>query len=231
MRIIVNHVTRMRHPRICVAGINTETFEHVRPVTPPADLITRELLREEGGPFGPGALVDLGRVVPSPSVPEIEDHRFATANAKHIEDLEDEDYLDALEEVAHADIETAFGKDLAEIRPGKLAIPAGHGTRSLAVVRVLEAELRIKFGNLFLHVRDPDPPAELRVTDARFYEPDQRTVKRNIVEDVNRRLVRGEKTHAMLGLARAMPDDDGGDVHWLQANGLCLADRAVSDAP
>jgi hypothetical protein len=29
MRIVVNRLTRMKTPRICVAGIETETFEHV----------------------------------------------------------------------------------------------------------------------------------------------------------------------------------------------------------
>ena len=231
MQIIVNHVTRMRDPRICVAGIDAETFEHVRPVTPMTDLITRKLLREYGGPFGPGALVDLGRVVACGCAPEIEDHRFATANAEHVEDISDEEYLEVLAEVSHTDIEAAFGQDLVEVRPRKLAVPAGRGTRSLAVVRVLYPELRTKFGNLYLRLDHPDTPAELRVTDVRFYEADQATIKHDVVHDVNRRLAGGEKTYAMLGLARAMHDDDGGEVHWLQANGLCLADRAVSDLP
>ena len=74
MRIIVNHVTRMKtDSRICVAGINPETFEHVRPTRPQTDPITRALLREEGGPFGMGAVVDLGKVVPEPSPPETEE--------------------------------------------------------------------------------------------------------------------------------------------------------------
>jgi hypothetical protein len=56
-------------------------------------------------------------------------------------------------------------------------------------------------------------------------------VKRDLVNDVNRRLASGVPLYTMLGLARAMADSDGGDVHWLMANGLCLADRAVSDIP
>jgi hypothetical protein len=70
MRIVVNHVTRMSSPRICVAGIDPETIKHVRPTTPQTDPITRNLLREEGGPFGMGAVVDLGATVPEPTSPE-----------------------------------------------------------------------------------------------------------------------------------------------------------------
>lgn len=69
------------------------------------------------------------------------------------------------------------------------------------------------------------------MTDARFYEPDHETVKTDLVESVSRRLASGVKAYAMLGLARAMWDEDGGNVHWLQCNGICLADRAVRDVP
>jgi len=82
MRIIVNHLTRMSAPRICVAGIDIDTWNFVRPTTPQTDLITRQLLREHGGPFRVGACVDLGPVQPQPSVPESEGHRFETANAR-----------------------------------------------------------------------------------------------------------------------------------------------------
>jgi hypothetical protein len=84
MQIVVNHVTRMEAPRICVAGFEARELEHVRPTTPPTDPITRKLLREEGGPFGMGAVVDLGAVASVPSPPEVEDHRFKTANARHL---------------------------------------------------------------------------------------------------------------------------------------------------
>lgn len=36
----------------------------------------------------------------------------------------------------------------------------------------------------------------------------------------------------MLGLAQALWDQKAEmDLHWLMANGICLADRAVSDIP
>lgn len=217
--------------RICVAGIDTATSQHVRPVTPSTDLITRALLRENGGPFGPGALVDLGPVVARPNPPETEDHRFATVRAKHIEDVSDDAYLEHLDHVSDADVQTAFGADLVTIRRRKLAVPAGRGTRSLAVVPIVDDELRIYFGKLYLMLGTPNATAQVRVTDIRFYDSDQETIKRDVVRDVNQRLAAGKKAYAMLGLARAIPDDEAGDVHWLMANGLCLADRAVSDVP
>jgi hypothetical protein len=233
MQIVINHVTRMTtRSRICVAGINLETGQHVRPVTPRTDLITRALLRSEGGPFGPGAYVDLGDVTPAPKAPEVEDHLFATANARRLHDLTAADYLETLEAVRASDVKTAFGGALLEVRRGKFAVPAGQGDRSLAVVEVRRPALAIRYNNLYLDLSYPDVEARLRVTDVRFYEPDHQTVVPGIVSDVERRLRSGTKVYAMLGLAREMYDEDaGGEVHWLQVNGLCLVDQPVGDIP
>jgi hypothetical protein len=218
--------------RICVAGIEKDTFKDVRPTTPKADPITRKLLRSEGGPFGPGAVVDIGHVVQDGQRPEVEDHRFVTTQARHIEDLSDESYLAVLDDVRHDSIEAAFGSDLHEIRPRKLAVPAGRGKRSLAVVEVEMPKLYIDdWGNLYLDVDDGGTEAKLRVTDVRFYEPDHKTIKGDVVENARARLASGVQTYAMIGLARAMWDKDGGDVHWLQCNGICLTDEAVGDVP
>lgn len=84
MQVVINHVTRMSSPRICVAGVDRATSEHVRPTTGRSDPITRDLLRENGGPFGMGALVDLGSVTAEPSPPETEDRRFCKEIRKHV---------------------------------------------------------------------------------------------------------------------------------------------------
>jgi hypothetical protein len=231
MQIIVNHVTRMSESRICVAGVERETLRDVRPTTPKTDPITRQLLRSEGGPFGPGAVVDLGRVTPEGQRPEVEDHRFVPANARHVEDLSDGPYLKLLEDIRQDGIEVAFGPDIREIRPTKLGVPAGRGLRSLAVVGVKTPKLYVdNWGKLYLDVNDGSTKAKLRVTDVRFYKSDQR-IKADVVKNVAARLSGGVKAYVMVGLARAMWDKDGGDVHWLQCNGICLVDHAVGDVP
>jgi hypothetical protein len=203
----------------------------VRPVTPAGSPITRAFLRENGGPFGTGALVDIGTVKARPDPPETEDHAFSIDRAQHIENLDDTLYFALLERVGDADILSAFGPDLMEVRRRKFAVPAGRGTRSLAVVPVPDAKLSISDGKLYLVLRPPRTAARVRVTDVRFYKADQTTIKRGVVADVNRRLTSGIPACAMFGLARAIHDADAGKVHWLMANGLCLADRAVGDVP
>jgi hypothetical protein len=234
VRIIVNHVTRMTSPRICVAGVHVETFDHIRPTTPATDLITRRLLRENGGPFGVGALVDLGRVKAEPNAPETEDHGFVTANARRIEDITDDEYLAVLREVSAATLGDAFGPDLECVNHRKYAIEAGHGTRSLAVVQLRGSpQLHSNaWGKLLVELNDPDAPCSLSMTDVRFYENDQKTIKDDVMNDVNSRLSAGVDAFLMLGLARAFVAQ-GYDrrLHFLQANGLCLVDRAVGDLP
>jgi hypothetical protein len=94
MKIVVNHVTRMQTPRVCVAGFDPLTLAHIRPTSPPSDPLTRKLLREEGGPFGMGALVDVGSLTPDPSPPETEDHRFDAGRALHKGDLDGDLFLE-----------------------------------------------------------------------------------------------------------------------------------------
>lgn len=222
----------MRVPRICVAGIEPTSLAGVRPTTTRADPITRDLLRVKGGPFGPGALVELGDVVSVGTPPEIEDHLFATKQARHLEDLSDEEYLAVLDRVAQESLGDAFGPDLREVRQGKFAIPAGHGEGSLAVVPAVAAELRVEWEKLYLHFPANGAKAKLQVTDSRFYEFDDFALNRDLVVEVNQRLKSGVTTYAMLGLARALFDEDAGEhLHWVQCNGLCLADRAVADRP
>lgn len=224
----------MTSPRICVAGVDPETFDHVRPTTPQTDLITRELLRENGGPFGVGALVDLGPVQAEPNAPETEDHRFVTANARRIEDVADEEYLQLLAELSDPTLADAFGPELECVKPRKYAVEAGHGTRSLAVVGLRgRPQLHLNpWGKLMLELDDPDTPCSISMTDVRFYEPDQKAIKEGVVADVNARLSAGVEAFVMLGLARPfVAQGYDQSLHFLQANGLCLVDRSVGDQP
>lgn len=234
MRVVVNHLTRMTAPRICVAGIETETLGHVRPTTPAYDLITRRLLRQEGGVFRVGAVVDLGPVTPEPAPPESEDHRFQTNRARHVEDLAGREFLALLDEVASPSLEDGFGPELERVG-WKYAVEAGRGDRSLAVLKARRQpvlEIDAKYGRLQLQFNDPDQRTYLSVTDVRFVEADHVTIRRDVVADVARRLRSGVAAFLMLGLTRAYqgPRDDR-ERHWLQLNGLVLEDRPVGDAP
>ena len=59
MRIVVNHLTRMQPGYICVAGIDVQDNEHIRPVLGRARL-TVDLLARNGGAFDVVALSNWG---------------------------------------------------------------------------------------------------------------------------------------------------------------------------
>src|SRR3989442_15885593 len=84
MRIVINHLTRMKPPYICVAGLLENGSAHVRPV---AGHLPRALAASNGGPFDIGAIVDLGQVQHTPTRPETEDHRFNPQSASRVEYL------------------------------------------------------------------------------------------------------------------------------------------------
>lgn len=231
MRIVVNHLTRMKtRSRICVAGVDETTYGDVRAVTGPDDLLTRGLLSENGGPFQVGAVVDLGAVTPDPRPPESEDHRFETGNAQFVERVAPERYWELLDDIHSASIGDALGPELQQRGRG-YALEAGHGTRSLAVVPVPYGsrlatnpwgKLRLSFAD------DSGADISLSVTDVRFSQPDHVTFQEDVVADVAERLRQGVEAFMMVGLARAFTaTNDDRERHWVQVNGLCLADRPL----
>jgi hypothetical protein len=214
MEIIVNHLTRMKAPRICIAGIESGTSRHVRPTTGPASPLTRSILAQQGGPFRLGAVLDLGPATPQPSLPETEDHRFQPRRARLVRQLDADEYAQELYGRAHEDVETIFGPALAR-HDWNYAVDQGTGDRSLGILLVqrradLTADESFGKPRLRLRLNDSEKPAFLSVADLRFWEADHATVKLNVVEDVRRRMRQGVETILMLGLARAFKGHDEG---------------------
>jgi hypothetical protein len=229
MRIVVNHLTRMDAPRICLAGIDPDTGRHIRPTTERLHPLTRDLLADEGGPFALGSLIDLGDVIADPQPPETEDHLFRPADAKVVGRLSPNRYLEFLGEHAGNHLDEIFGDEL--VRHGRsYALDEGCGTASLGVLRVRRRpDLEVDgYGKLRLRLllRAEDKPASLPVTDVRFVDSDHKRIKSELVADVRARMRRGVNVLLMLGLSRAFhkPGDDC-ERHWLQVNGICMADR------
>lgn len=225
MKVCLNHLTRMAHPRICVAGVDLDTRRHVRPITGRDHTLTRDMLVENGGPFEVGAIVDLGSIRPNPSPPEVEDHWFWPDQARHLGRLPADEYLELMDAVAHDDLATVLGPAL-ERHKWKFAIDAGTGTASLGVLRAEEVKIEVnQFGSVQVRLDDEEPQAYIPITDLRFFEDDQKAVRETAVDDANRRMRRGAEAYLMLGLARAfVARGDDTERHWLQVNGVCLSD-------
>jgi hypothetical protein len=232
-QIVVNHLTRMTHPTICLAGVEVDSKQHLRPVTTPAQPLTREMLSEAGGPFQIGARIELGELEARPDPPETEDHLCDPRRAENLGCLTDEDYLTLIDSVSERTLRGAFGVDLE--RHGRTyAIDPGRGKCSLACVRARRpTDLEIDgFGKLRLLFNDTPKPASVKIADLRFYEADQTTRRSDVFVDVRRRLLRGVGVWVMFGLARAWKaSNDDVERHWLQVNGLCLEDSPLGSMP
>lgn len=145
--------------------------------------------------------------------------------------LDDDEYLGLLDAVAEDTLEDVFGPDLERIGTWKYGVEPGHGSASLGVLRPQkqpEVELD-RYGKVSVRLNDAHPPAFAPVTDVRFFEDDHATPRGERIDDVNRRLRRGEEAFLMVGLSR--PFAKTGNRHWLQVNGICLADRPRGERP
>lgn len=233
MEIALNHVTRMRHPRICIAGVDLRSGRHVRPTTAMSEPLTRGLLTVEGGFVEVGAVVDIGDAQPKPVIPEVEDRWCDLRAIAPVRRLGGGEYLELLDRIADDDLEEVFGEDLYRPSRWRYATDLGYGSASLGVLRVhRRPEISIdRYDRPTLRLNDPELPAYVRVTDVRFFEEDQMRVRADVIEDVGRRLDRGVEAFVMVGLSRAMRGRDGHTRHWLQVNGVCLVDRPLGDRP
>lgn len=225
MRIVVNHLTRMERGYICVAGVDTETGAHVRPVVD--HRMSETLLRRHGGPFDMGALVDLGAVRCIGRAPAMEDHSFIPRQARWVKDIRPTIFWQILERVARPNLTGIFGEQIAR-HHRTYAVPAGTGTATLGCLRPASISLdRTPNGKVRVCIADASgaEPVSLSLTDLRFYEADHETPRWDLVLAAGERIAADVPVIVSVGLGR--PYKALGDTefhHWLQANNLHLQD-------
>lgn len=225
MRIVINHLTRMQPGFICVAGLEPQTHQHIRPVL--RGRLSRTLLRAEGGPFDIGALVELGVTTDEGAAPEVEDRAFTAWRATYLRDYEPLAFWSLLQSSARRRLSAIFGPDL---RPtgSTCALDAGKGLASLGcLIPTGRPELfATDQGSVRMRFSDEDMAVSVSVTDLRLYEDDQKTPRQEAVADLNARLAREVPVILSVGVSREWTKP-GETVprHWLQINGIHLQDR------
>ncbi len=225
MKIVVNHLTRMQPGYICVAGIDPSNGNHVRPVLEYGRLTTK-LLTREGGPFGIGAIVDLGGVTASGYAPEVEDYVFDPASAKGTSVLSPTKFWKMLASVSQSSLGAIFGNDLKPNGKG-MAVDVGSGKASLGCLlpRARPSIEVDSYRKVKVRITEGDGDLYLSMTDLRLYEQDQKTPRRKLVADLDRRIQAGTKVILAVGLARAWKKPgDSEERHFLQVNNLHLED-------
>ncbi|MBX5493022.1 MAG: hypothetical protein IRZ14_17870 [Chloroflexi bacterium] len=228
MRIVVNHLTRMQPGYICVAGLDWESGQHVRPL-PPEGRLRAALLAQHGGPFALGAIVELGETRPVGHPPEVEDHRFAPRAARQIGLLSPRQLWETLQAVSAPRLRTLFGDALTPRGRRGCGVDYGAGSVSLGCL-VPTGPLHLYIqpregrpGQVRLRVGDGEFDLDLAVTDITLYGPDHVQPDTVGVARVSAALRAGHPVLLSVGLTRAMTHDEGiPPTHWLQVNNIHL---------
>ena len=228
MVITISHLTRMRPPYICAAGLHNNVA--VRAVV--MGQLHKKWLRSKGGLFAIGAVVDLGPVKHVGTAPEHEDYRFNPAVAKCIGLTDAPTFWRRLEQIAQPSVDSIFGDDLVKRGRWSCAVNPGCGAASLGCLKVFGTprisirglDPRLTRSGLRLAVTDPIfGKLDLGITDVRFFEDDFITVNEKVVDGIQDRINRGFRLLLSVGLTRATVPPDN-PVHWLQVNNLHLED-------
>ncbi len=226
MEIAVTHLTRMQPGYICVAGLDVKTGTHVRPVL--KGRLPANPLRQKGGPFEIGALVDLGEVKHVANPPEVEDYFLDVAKARRLKRLDPREFWKVLSSGTGKNLAGIFGKHL-EPQANGAAVEEGKGSASLGCLSVDAATLYVNpWQSIRMEVSSGDFDVDLSVTDVRLVKTDFKTPNQGKIEIAQQKLAKGVSAIICVGLTRAWakPGDDR-RRHWLQANNIHFEDNPL----
>jgi hypothetical protein len=228
MRIVVNHLTRMRGGHVCVAGVDLRTRRHVRPLLRDGNLTPRWLARN-GGPFDVANVVELVATRRWPKKPHVEDRFFRPSAAKLVETLGRDEFWALLCALSKTRLQDIFGCGLKRAGRSSAGVDVGQGTASLGCLiprRKPHLYLRTEgqYGPAIrLRVDDGELESWAAVTDLRLYPDDHATPDRRAVEGLRQRLRASGAVILSVGLTRAFtPSTEEKPVHWLQVNNVHL---------
>jgi hypothetical protein len=218
-------MTRMHDGHVCIAGMHRDG-RHIRPVLEHGRL-RKEVTWGHGGPFRIGAVIDLGRTVPRPTAPEVEDHVFAPGSVRFSRMADPNKLWRFLEERSASSLRSIFGKTLN--RDGSTAsMPAGTGIASLGVLRLRGySRIEQRYEKLRIVVLDKNlGRLSLPLTDLRLFDLESNSINDRRVELLQDRL-RGRDVLLSVGVSRPWGPEGSELRHWLQVNNVHLDDNPL----
>jgi hypothetical protein len=230
MRLVVNHLTRMHHGHVCVAGVDLDTHRHVRPVLL-RDALTPGVLARNGGPFDMANVVQFTGRKRCPTKPHVEDRLFTPSRAKLVDTVDAERFWALLVTLSKRKLRDIFGNDLRRTGRSSAGTDAGKGEASLGCLLPMRRPdlcVRIKGERgprIRMHVRDGQLDVWVAVTDLRLYQNDHTTPDQATVEKIRRRLAGPAAVILSVGLTRPFASSaEAKPLHWLQVNNIHLED-------
>jgi len=229
MRIVINHLTRMRTGYVCAAGVELESLRHVRPVLEEGAL-PFDLLARYGGPLEMAAVVDLRSARPLGQRPHVEDHVILPDGTSLRMQMAADEFWGLLMRLARTRLRDIFGDELRRVGRSSCGTDVGRGRCSLGCFRPSQTPglccvLQAASGKTRIRMRitDGELDAEVGVTDVRLHEDDHVTANRTLVEETARRIERSEEVVLGVGLTRAFTSSTPHgeeEAHWLQVTNI-----------
>jgi len=229
MRVAINHLTRMRVGYVCAAGVDLETFRHVRPVLADGAL-PFDLLARYGGPLEMAAIVDLGRPRPTPERPHVEDHVIIPARAKSRGNMPAAEFWALLCRLSKTKLRQIFGGQLRTAGRSSCGVDLGCGEASLGCFRPggtprLFCVTEGSSGRPRIRMRIDDGQFDVLVgvTDIRLYGDDHVTPDRAMVDKIAARLESSGEVVLGVGLTRGYASSTEPEpIHWVQVTNIHL---------
>ncbi|GAB4535929.1 MAG: hypothetical protein Fur0020_03620 [Thermodesulfovibrionia bacterium] len=226
MEVLITDLTYM-HGGVCIAGINIETLENIRPVLKfghiQKDFVDRNNIY-------PGALIRFDFLHKKSNPPHIEDHVFEPANVEFIKYLTQADWTNILDSCAFLSLASAFNNLIVD----KKGVSPGAKTSSLAVIKVdsikmnffdsdkgalLPFKTRVSFtsGGDTYHL----PVTDLQFIDYCINRFDSGIARNKLKNDLEEFINDSEYIYLRIGLTRPFKKaEDADELCYLQVNGI-----------
>jgi hypothetical protein len=222
MKILINHLTRMKAPNVCVAGLDAKGW-HVRPIRRVGHLDI-DLIREKS--FHVGTEIDLGPLRPCGKSPHVEDRSFSVAKIGEAKPLTSSEFWDRIDVVARGSLIEIFGDELAPHGAGSCVLPQGKGKASLGVLRVRpgEANLLVQKQQVRMALHFRNDLLNLGVTDLRMYDDTLTNPNYELFKYVSAQLNSGVPALLSVGVGRPWATSNDNEwYHYLQVNNVHLS--------
>lgn len=236
MRIVINHLTRMRGGYICAAGVDLETERHVRPVLDDGAL-PFDLLARYGGAIEMANVVDLGSARPVGKRPHVEDHVIVPGRLRLCGQFPPDDFLRLQNRLSRVRLSDLFGPQLKPVGRCSCGTEIGEGEASLGCFRpertpylYCTAKRRSGKPSIRMKIDDGRFVVVVGVTDIRLYEDDHCTPHRERIGRAAARILDSTPVVLSLGLTRAFAAAGSSRVepaHWLQVNNIHFEDEPL----
>ena len=217
MEIIITDLTRFHGNDVCIAGIDSETYECIRPMPYISEKICEKMN------ILPGCVLS-GNFTPFPKTepPHTEDRRHS--NLKLAAPCTSEDFYDLLSETEEESIEEGFD---VELNHGQKHIPLDNPPdHSLITIKVDPESISFvensyRPGDLKIHFTDPSGLnfRYMPINDLGYYNHMKNKGIASFIFNINPFIKRQDDVFLRIGLTREYKIQDKHGF-WIQVNGI-----------